>query len=526
MSRWADYRAGRHRRASHAAREEKSGQEPTRLDDNAPPEIRAHQARMSLEQMGLGYSCLSLYLSSRIDLLDAEYCRELALTPDYALPLSTSETERIVAQELASQAPAAFLEFNYDPMQSTLLAQYHLAKLASGIPVAVVILRPEYYALQTSADVPASFNKALVRQICGPALTDETLVDFFGSLRRKVNFLRHAEVLEAMSSDKPFSDLLSVPRVYRELSTTRLMALEPVQGTLLEKAVQSGHCNTDLLARRVCQVWLQQALCGQGFPVDPQPHNVFITDDNRILFTGCDLTALPSSIRDNLWNYLMATVVDDPDRATLYLLREMYPLPGRHVDGQHFRSNFRQAAYFGALAPVLGTNSNALSQLIFQHWKTALEHGQSPKPSLLCFYRGLFAIARIAHRLSPVGDPMREGIEEVRAGKTVEQVREIADWRYWYQNSDKFATAFINLPKIMDDVLTGASAPNQVNPGVDTQEAHPPGTRSTLSAVTILLILTVMLFVTRTQPSGPLTEKFALLLLFLAGLMAFKDFVD
>jgi len=524
MSRWADYRAGRHRRASHAVWQEEPAT-AQRPDETAPLEIRAHQARMTLERMGPGYSCFSLYLSSRIDLLNGEYCREFALTPDCAPPLSTAETQRIIEQEIGTHSPSLFLEFNYDPLRSTLLAQYHSARLASGIPVIVVILRPEYYALQTSSSVPPSFNMAPVQQMCGLELSRDVFFDFFGALRRKANFVRQAEILESMAGNSPPSELLSVPRVYRELSTSRLMTLEPKEGMPLATAAQNGHCNTDLLARRFCQAWLQQVLCGQGFPVDPQPHNILVTDDNRILFTGCDLTTLSLNAQDNLWNYMMATIVDDPDRATLYLLREMYPLPNMRVDGQDFRSKFRQAAYFGALAPVLGTNSNALPQLIFQHWKTALEHGQSPKPDLLCFYRGLFAVARIAHGLSALGDPMREGVEEVRASKTVEQVREIADWRYWYQNSDKFATALINLPKIMDDALTRASVPPPSTPVLDKPEASPRRKGSALFSVTLLAALAAVVFM-HPQAASPITEKFALLVIFLAGLMALKDFRD
>ena len=523
MSRWADYRAGRHRRASHVAAREEPAQRP---DETAPQEKRAHQARMALEQMGLGYSCLSLYLSSRIDLLNAEYCREFALTPDCAPPLPAAETQKIIEQELGNQAPGAFLEFNYDPLRSTLLGHYHSAKLASGIPVVVVILRPEYFAVQTSSGVPPSFNRALVQQICGPELGEDVFFDFFGALQRKANFVRQAEILESMAGDNSLTELLSIPQVYRELSTTRLMTLEPMEGIRLAPTAQNGHGNTDLLARRLCQVWLQQALCGQGFPVDPQPHNILLTEDNRILFIGCDLSTLSSNTRDNLWNYMMATIVDDPDRATLYLLREMYPQPKVRVDGQDFRSKFRQAAYFGALASVLGTNSNALPQLIFQHWKTALEHGQIPKPHLLCFYRGLFAVARIAHGLSPLGDPMREGLEEVRAWKTVEQVREIADWRYWYQNTDKFATAFMNMPKILDDALTRASVPPQSSPVLDKPETHPRRRVGALSSVAVLVALAAVIFASRSQATSLFSEKFALLLLLLAGLLALKDFGD
>lgn len=423
------------------------------------------------------------------------------------------------------QFPGALLDFNHAPFQTTLLTQAHSATLASGIPVVVIILRPEYHALQTSSDPLASFNPDLIRQLFGPVLTEDVLADFFITLRRKCNFAKQAEASQQRSDPALTSELVATPRIYRELSSSRIMTLEPIAGLPLQERVQAGPGNTDLLARRLCQAWLQDVLCGNGFPVDPQPHNVVLTQENKIVFTGCDFTALPAATRENLWNYLMATMVDDPDRATQYLLREMWPLPNAKASGEGFRSKFRQAAYFGVLAPVLGTNSNALSQLIFQHWKTALEHGQRPKPDLLCFYRGLFSIARIAYQLSPLGDPMREGVEEVRASRTMDQLREIVDWRYWFQNSDKFATAFIGLPKILDEALTHASAPQQFSPTVERRDASPSRSHGTLSSLSVVLLLAAVLFAARAG-ANPLADKLPLLLLLLGGLIALRESAD
>lgn len=479
-----------------------------------------------MQELGLGYSCLCLYLSSRIDLLPAEFCREFALAPDASPPLPPGQALSIVNQEVTAHFPGAFLDFNDVPLRTTLLGQVHTANLASGIPVVVMVLRPEYHALQSSSEPLPSFNAALVQQLVGPAITEDVFEDFFNALRRKSNFTKQAECLENTTNTTFPDEVIATRRIYRELSSSRVLTLEPAAGVPLQERVQAGPCNTDVLARRLCQAWLQQALCGNGFPVDPQPHNVIVTADDKILFTGCDFAVLPAATKDNLWNYLMATLVDDPDRATQYLMREMWALPNMKVSAESFRSNFRQAAYFGVLAPLLGTNSNALSQLIFQHWKTALQHGQRPKTALLCFYRGLFSIARIAYQFSPLGDPMREGVEEVRAYKTMDQVREIADWRYWFQNSDKLATAFITFPKIMDDALSHASEPRQFNPSPEHPDHSAQRSRGSLSALTVMLLLAAVLLASRSPGASALADKLPLLLLLLGGFMALRESAD
>ncbi len=185
-------------------------------------------------------------------------------------------------------------------------------------------------------------------------------------------------------------------------------------------------------------------------------------------------------------------LADDPDRAAMYLLREMIPAKVGKLDADTFRSSFRQAAYFGMLEPILGTDSNSLAQMVFQHWKTTLEHGYVPKPHLLCFYRGLFSIARIARKLAPEGDPLREGMEELRAGSAFTQVREIMDWRYWFQNSDKFASALVQLPHAFDDALTRASSPAGSLPEQRTvlrrEAGHGSGTLLVVLSIAVLVI--------------------------------------
>ena len=59
--------------------------------------------------------------------------------------------------------------------------------------------------------------------------------------------------------------------------------------------------------------------------------------DSAVLFTGCDFVSLSSGTKENLWNYFMATMADDPDKAAMHLLREMWPAPDRKVDTETFR---------------------------------------------------------------------------------------------------------------------------------------------------------------------------------------------
>jgi predicted unusual protein kinase regulating ubiquinone biosynthesis (AarF/ABC1/UbiB family) len=460
------------------------------------PELQARRLRLLLQELGPEHSCFALYLSSRIDALPAEFCRELAFTPDTGPIIAADEIHNILTGELGGFFDSLFAQFDFTPFQSTLVSQLHRALLRTGVPVIVVVLRPSYYALRGQADESQLIDIETLADFCTGFMPGDLLGDFIASLRRKTSFMVAREGMELMARDAASFELLRPHRCYAELSTDRLLTFElredePQEEQGLDR-LMSKIPGSEVAARNLCYVWLQQALHGHCFPVDAQPQNVLVDKKNRISFMHCDLVGMPTGAQENLLSYFNSMLADDPDRAAMYLLREMLPAKTGNLDADTFRSSFRQAAYFGMLEPILGTDSNSLAQMVFQHWKTTLEHGYVPKPHLLCFYRGLFSIARIARKLAPEGDPLREGLEELRAGGAFSQLREIMDWRYWFQNSDKFASALVQLPHTFDDALTRASSPAGKQPEQRTvlrrEAGHGSGTLLVVLSIAMLVI--------------------------------------
>jgi ubiquinone biosynthesis protein len=470
-----------------------------------------------LQERGPEACCFGLYLASRIDFLPAELCRELALIPDQAAPIPTADIKRIIASELGSQWERAFTEFDDAPVESKLIAQSHRARVLSGAFVELVVLRPQYCALQ-SPEPAQIFDTSIISEYCGDRATAYLLDDFTATLRRKTDLRALHDGIELMARDAGSMDLLRSHRCYRELSSGKLLTVEPLYGQPLQE-IPRGDLQSDNVARRMCQAWLHQSLRGHCFPVDPWPHNVLLfPGTNQMAFGNCDLVGLPTTARENLAAYFNAVLADDPDKATMYLLREMMPSRSAAIDVGRFRSSFRQAGYFGVLEPILGTNSNALAQIVFQHWKTALEHGYAPKPHLLCFYRGLFGIARIAHQLAPNSDGLREGLTELNMTSAFAQVQTIMDWRYWYQSSDKFASALLNLPRVLDEALSKAVSPR----GADVRHDKAPVTHRQQRDLQLTLILISMILF-QTPQTYVWSGKITLLALLLAGVLVLQQ---
>ena len=475
---------------------------------------QASALRKLLQGSGPLYSCFALYLSSRIDLLSAEYCRELALTPDAAPALSAEIVDRIMREQPGSMHYQLFREFESAPARSGLIAQTHRAILLNGEAVSVTVLRPEFTALRR--DQPGQIALTNARAALSEFAGQGVIEDFLGAIGRATDLELRGRAYAIMAADPDLLGVRRMPRSYEELSGQQVLTLSHGEEIFLDQRLQAGKAGEEM-ARNLCRQWLRNTLCSRICPVDARLDNIAITPQAANIFHGNEFMELPQDTAQNLRQYLLATLVDDPDRAARYLLQEMRE-PDHGVDDfSEFQSKFRQAAYFGILEPILGTDTNALAQLVFQHWRTALDHGYVPTPALLGFYRGLFSIARVGKKLAPSQDPLREGLEELNAMMAIEQFNAIAGTSYWTQTADKLAMAIVDFPRALDEALNRAGRP-EINKSRQTDAVSRDRRSPWFEAIFLITAIACIL-----RPSmSSWTETGAVLALLFAGLAALK----
>jgi ubiquinone biosynthesis protein len=482
--------------------------------ENASVPEGAVQIRTFLQNRGPVFASLALYLSSRLDAMPAEYCREFELTPDAAPVLPPSEVKRITEAELGVTFARSFAKFDFNPVKSGLFVQIHAAELRSGHAVHVMLARPECARTIPIDEIKQSLNDPTFRGFCASFISEELVADFLRALGRATDLrLRRQAMQTGPSGTTPRGKRIRW-RIYSELSGQQVLTASSVEPAYLSQNLEAATQDGQRLARNLCHQWLYESLCGGFCPVDPRVDNMILRE-GEFTFAGNEFVELTQRSRENLRLYLLATLVDDPDQAARSLLQEMTPpIRGLREPGE-FRSKFRQAAYFGALEPVLGTDANALSQLIFQHWKTAIDYGYAPTPHLLCFYRGLFSIARAARQLAPGADSLREGMEELEAAIALDQLSEVASAGYWSQNADKFVISIMNFPRELNDALSRvAEAESEPLPGADVS------LRKSWSALArCVLLLAACVFIFQSDPSRWI-ERSAVLALMVTGLIA------
>src|SRR5256886_10085063 len=204
-----------------------------------PIEIRARRLRDALEELGPTYAKLGQILSTRPDLLPPEFISELASLQDDVAPLTEAEVVHVMEQELQVPWEDVFASIEPQPLAAGTIGQVHRATLENGAHVVVKVQRPNARdEINRDLGLLEVFaEKALERETLRSTVDIPALVGHLSrSLRRELDFLEEAANVERMREVLAPYSRLGVPRLHRELSTSRLLVLEFVEGVPIREA--------------------------------------------------------------------------------------------------------------------------------------------------------------------------------------------------------------------------------------------------------------------------------------------------
>ena len=107
------------------------------------------RARRTIEELGPTFIKLGQILSTRADLVPADYRAELVKLQDAAPPVPEDEIRAELLEELGCPVEEAFRSFDFTPLASASIGQAHAATLLDGTEVVVKLRRPGVLALVT-----------------------------------------------------------------------------------------------------------------------------------------------------------------------------------------------------------------------------------------------------------------------------------------------------------------------------------------------------------------------------------------
>ena len=435
-------------------------------------DAHACKLREALESLGPVFASFALYMSSRVDLLSPQNCHQLASIPDSGMGTPSSYVRALIGQEIGRSPEQIYSAFEEKPFESRLLFQSHHAVLQDGTPVVVKITHPEAEEQLGDLDLLPLLQDAFDGKQGPDRSMEAAITDFRHSLQQQLDLTHEAKALEALGQDAEEFETLRAPRVYRNLCTAKVLTVHQPSGLSLQDVVSSFDLTSEEqtagrwikgtfihrqeLARLLCMAWLRQVLLGRVFQVEPRAENIAIVSGRQIAFTNGLFATLPPEVQDNLWKYLIAVSNENTDMACSCLLREM-ERESWPANEQELRSRFRQVVPFRDGGWSDGHAGLGVAEHMFVEWRLASERGCIPNHHLPSFYRGLFTISEVARRICPGGDPLADGLREVRLISGLALFRQMIDRRQLEEQTEKYAAMMLDLPQRLDEMLTLAA---------------------------------------------------------------------
>ncbi len=243
--------------------------------------------RRVLESAGGVYVKLGQIAATRVDLLPAEVCDELALLQNRAVPEPADRMRPVLEAELHAAAEHVFDGFDWEPLAAASIGQTYAAQLRTGEAVVVKIQRPDIADVMDRdlAALALVAEVAQQRTSVGQSVRSGEILDQFArSLRSELDFQREASAMEEMAALVGPAGDVRVPQIYRDLCTHRLLVQERFEGMTVADAEKAGEWGADrrLLAERLLRSMLDQVLRYGFFHADPHPGNVFILSDGSL----------------------------------------------------------------------------------------------------------------------------------------------------------------------------------------------------------------------------------------------------
>jgi ubiquinone biosynthesis protein len=292
---------------------------------------RAVRVRMAVIELGTTCIKLGQMLSTRPDLVGWEVAEELARLQEGVPPDAPEVAMRTVSTELGRPLEELFAEVETEPIASASIAQVHGARLHDGTRVVVKVQHPDIESriradleiLQLLADF--SERSAELKRYQPSALVGE----FHRQLRRELDFAREERNIQQFAANFKHDTTVHFARTYPELSTSRVLTMERLDGTSLRDAesLDKLAVDRDELAKRGAIVWMEMLFRDGFYHADPHPGNICVLPDGRLGIMDCGMVArMDEHLREAI-EELLVTVASGDSMHLVRLLSRLCSAP-------------------------------------------------------------------------------------------------------------------------------------------------------------------------------------------------------
>lgn len=374
------------------------------------------KVRMMLEELGPTYVKMGQIISSQSSVIPPDWAVELDKLQSSVPAFPTEQVREVIFEELKAFPEDLYASFDEQPFAAASTAQVHRATLKDGTPVAVKVQRPNIYS-QMKADIGIMQNAARVITTRSELARSIDLVgmleEFGSSVLRELDY--NGETYNALRLTQNLAEIPTarVPHVYTELSTSKVLTLEFIQGVKINNiaAIEAAGLDRKELARTTLRALIKMLMIDGFFHADPHPGNVLVnleTGDINFLDTGM-VGELDLQQRINLIQLLVAIQqVDIPGMAQV--MKSMSVPFVAQVDEKSYFRDFERTMgryFYSGVRAGFGEIVNVSLNLL-------REHGLRLNPNLTMAIKALMQAEAISTALAPEGGMLIEGVQVVQ----------------------------------------------------------------------------------------------------------------
>lgn len=305
--------------------------------------------RMALNELGPTFIKLGQLLSTRPDLIGGDLAEELQKLQTQVSPDDFEYIRATVETELGQPLEILFDAFDEEPIASASIGQVHRAKLTDGGEVVVKVQHKGIErVVNTDLDILAGLAQLAERvDEFKPYRPEAVVADLARTMRREIEFGREERNLLQFASMFDGETRIKIPHPIEELSTTRVLTMERLEGIKVSDIglLQQSGADLEEIARRLAEAYLRMIFQEGFFHADPHPGNILVLRGDVVGLLDFGMVGrISERMREDIEEMLLAIISKDVPILSS-LIRRLGSIP----------PDLNEGAFANDLAEFVGT---------------------------------------------------------------------------------------------------------------------------------------------------------------------------